>query len=149
MCMLYAPSAKGDPVVLAASNMTGWWVGYGIGALVVLIVVVVVVSIIVTARKIGDVAEDGTRSLLLTRDRTEVLWQVATTNSVANDLLQGAKKAREALGGGGDGSDGEVSLPAGTDVSATPTGTRGGLGGSTSGLAGDSPPQHPSGEEHR
>lgn len=133
-------------MVLAATNMTGWWVGYGIGALVVLIVVVVVVAIIVTARRIGDVAEDGTRSLLLTRDRTEVLWQVATTNSVANDLLQGATKAREALGGG---SDEEISPPAGTDVSPSPTGSRGGLGGSSSGLAGDSPPQHPSGEEHR
>lgn len=133
-------------MVSAATNMTGWWVGYGIGALVVLIVVVVVVAIIVTARRIGDVAEDGTRSLLLTRDRTEVLWQVATTNSVANDLLEGATKAREALGGG---SNGEAPLPAGTDVTATQTGTRSGLGGSSSGLAGDSPPQHPSGEEHR
>lgn len=133
-------------MVSAATDMTGWWVGYGIGALVVLIVVVVVVAIIVTARRIGDVAEDGTRSLILARDRTEVLWQVATTNAVANDLLEGATKAREALGGG---SDGQAPLPAGTDTSATEIGTRSGLGGPASGLAGHNPPQHPTGEEHR
>lgn len=133
-------------MVSAATDMTGWWVGYGVGVLVVLIVVVVVVAIIVTARKIGDVAEDATRSLALARDRTEVLWQVATTNRVANDLLEGATKAREALGGG---SNGKPARPVGTDSYATETGSRQGLGGPSSGLAGESPPQHPSGEEHR
>ncbi|MDP9069475.1 MAG: hypothetical protein M3N53_14195 [Actinomycetota bacterium] len=131
-------------MVSAATDMTGWWVGYGIGALVVVIVVVVVVAIIATARKIADVAEDGTRSLILARDRTEVLWQVATTNTVANDLLQGAMKAREALGGGS--SNGE---PAPTIDPTTAIGTPRGLGGAASGLAGHDPPQHPSGEERR
>lgn len=132
-------------MVSAATDMTGWWVGYGIGALVVLIVVAVVIAIIVTARRIADVAEDGTRSLIEARDRTEVLWQVATTNVVANDLLQGATKAREALGGG---SDAEAPRLAGTATS-TEIGARKGLGGPASGLAGHSPPQHPTGEEHR
>ncbi|MFP5353195.1 MAG: hypothetical protein ACLGIB_11630 [Actinomycetota bacterium] len=126
--------------------MTGWWIGYGIGVLVVLIVVVVVVAIILTARRIGDVAEDATRSLALARDRTEVLWQVATTNSVANDLLQGAGKAREALGGG---TNGATAPPVGTDSYPTQTGSRQPLGGTASGLAGESPPQHPTGEEDR
>ncbi len=132
-------------MISAATDMTGWWVGYGIGALVVLIVVVVVVAIILTARKIGDVAEDATQSLAQTRDRTEVLWQVATTNSVAADLLRGATEARHALGGG-NGSSGDGAAPqAGVDQSATTIGTRKGLGGPASGLAGHNPPQHPTG----
>lgn len=130
-------------MVSAATDMTGWWVGYGVGALVVVIVVVVVVSIIVTARKIGNVAEDATRALALTQQRTEVLWQVATTNSVANDLLQGATTARETLAGNGKAP------PAGTAQVPTQTASRQPLGGTASGLAGESPPQHPSGEEHR
>lgn len=129
-------------MVSAATDMTGWWVGYGVGALVVVIVVVVVVSIIVTARKIGNVAEDATRALALTQQRTEVLWQVATTNSVANDLLQGATTARETLAGNG-------ARPAGSAEVPTQTASRQPLGGTASGLAGESPPQHPSGEERR
>jgi len=129
-----------------ASDLTGWWIGFGIAAAVVVIVVVVVVAIIATAKKIGDVAEDATRTLAQIRDRTEVLWQVATTNSVASDLLQGATQARHALGGGngdaapsGDGRGSAGEQP-------TTIGSRKGLGGVASGLAGHSPPQHPTGE---
>lgn len=117
-------------MVLAASDLTGWWVGYGIGAAVVVIVAVVVLALIATARKIGDVAEDATRSLAQARDRTEVLWQVAVTNQVAGDLLTGARKARGVLSGEPQAS---------TQTEAPPTESRKGLGGTTSGLAGEPP----------
>lgn len=133
-------------MVTAATDMTGWWVGYAIGVLVVLIVVVVVVAIIVTARKIGDVAEDATRALKETRDRTEVLWQVATTNIVANDLLEGAKKARKALGGG---EDDEEEAPEGTDKSSFELGAKQGLGRPAAGVAGSPAPQNLPAEDDR
>ena len=85
--------------MLAAADLTGWWVGYAIGATIVVLVAVVLLLIIRTAHAIASVAEDATRSLAETRDRTEVLWQVRTTNQVAADLLEGATRARKALGG--------------------------------------------------
>jgi hypothetical protein len=85
--------------MLAAADLTGWWVGYAIGATIVVVVAVVLLLIIRTAHAIASVAEDATRSLAETRDRTEVLWQVRTTNQVAADLLEGATRARKALGG--------------------------------------------------
>jgi hypothetical protein len=85
--------------MLAAADLTGWWVGYAVGAVVVVAVALLLVLIIVTARRIAAVAEDAARSLAETRERTEVLWQVATTNQVAADLRDGAIQARKALGG--------------------------------------------------
>jgi hypothetical protein len=86
--------------MVLASDLTGWWVGYGVGAVVVVAVALLVIAIIVTARRIAAVAEDATRSLTTARERTEALWEVATTNTVAGDLLAGAREARRALGGG-------------------------------------------------
>ena len=86
-------------MMLAAADLTGWWVGYGVGAAIVAVVAVLLVLIILTARAIAAAAEDATRALTETRDRTEVLWQVTTTNQVAADLLDGATEARKALGG--------------------------------------------------
>lgn len=85
--------------MLAAANLTGWWVGYAIGAAIVLVVAVILLLIIRTAHAIATLAGDATRSLAETRDRTEVLWQVATTNQLAADLRDGAVQARKALGG--------------------------------------------------
>jgi hypothetical protein len=95
-------------MILAATDMTGWWVGYVLGAAVVLIVAVLIITIIVTAKRISAMAQDATRALVQTRDRTEALWQVSTTNQVAGDLLAGARQARTALGGGDDGDDGSI-----------------------------------------
>jgi len=86
-------------MTFAAIDLTGWWIGYGIGVAVVLVVALLVIAIIVTAVRIGTVAEDATRSLVESRDRTEVLWQVETTNQVATDILDGAREARKVLGG--------------------------------------------------
>ena len=85
--------------MLGAADLTGWWVGYAVGAAIVLVLAVLLILIILTARGIAAAAEDATRSLAETRDRTEVLWQVATTKQVAGELLDGAEQARRALGG--------------------------------------------------
>jgi Sec-independent protein translocase protein TatA len=85
--------------MVVAADVTGWWIGYGVGAVVVVVVACVVLAIIVTAKRIAEVAEDATRSLVSTRDRTEALWRVADTNKVAEDILAGASEARRALSG--------------------------------------------------
>lgn len=111
-------------MTVAATNLTGWWVGCAIGAAIVVVVAVLVLTIIVTARRIAAVAEDATRSLVLARDRTEVLWEVNTTNTVASDILAGAKQARAALGGGDDDGAEDHAHP-----DTVPTDARKGLGG--------------------
>lgn len=86
-------------MVVAAFDTTGWTIGFTVGAVIVAIVAVVVLAIIYIASRIADVAEDITRSLAITRDRTEVLWQVDTTKGVAREILHAATDARKALGG--------------------------------------------------
>jgi len=82
---------------LASSELLGWYIGFALAAVVVLLVAALLIAIIVTVRKIAVVAEDITDTLGVTRDRTEVLWQVATTNRVATDILTTATAARETL----------------------------------------------------
>lgn len=79
--------------------LLGWWVGFGIGTVLVIVVAVLLLLILVAARRIGSVAEDATAALAQTRDRTEVLWQVRATNEVAAEILGQATAARKALGG--------------------------------------------------
>ncbi len=113
-------------MIVAAANLTGWWIGYGIGAAIVVVVAALLLAITATARRIASVAEDGTSSLRRTQERTEVLWQVGATNQVAADLLAGATEARRALGGGEPDS-------AGADGGGAPqTPNRKGLGGPAS-----------------
>ncbi|HEY2959595.1 MAG TPA: hypothetical protein VGM21_15530 [Actinomycetota bacterium] len=85
--------------MVAAADLTGWLVGYVLGAAVVLAVAALLVLIIRAAHGIADVAEDATRLLAETQERTEVLWQLGTTNQVLTDLRDGAVQARTALGG--------------------------------------------------
>jgi hypothetical protein len=93
----------------AAADLTGWWIGYAVGAVVVVLVAALVITIIVTAKRISAVAKDATRALVQARDRTEVLWEVGTTNRVAEDILESAKRARAALAHDGDGTgDGSI-----------------------------------------
>ncbi len=81
----------------ASPNLLGWWVGYGIGAVLVIVVAALLLVIIATARAIAATARDITRSLAEARDRTEALWQVSTTNQVATEILRDAAAARRSL----------------------------------------------------
>lgn len=79
--------------------MSGWWIAWTVTGSVILVVALVVLTIIGTARTIASLAMDGTRFLEQTKQRTEVLWRVATTNRLSKDLLQGAAVIRRGLGG--------------------------------------------------
>jgi hypothetical protein len=86
-------------MALAQADLTGWYIGWGIGIPVILVVAALVLGIIVTAFHIAAVAADGTQSLVEARDRSEALWQIKTTNQVTADIIDGATQARKALGG--------------------------------------------------
>ncbi len=82
---------------LASSDLTGWYVGFALAAIVVVLVAVLLLAITSTVSTIATVADDITGTLEVVRDRTEVLWAVSTTNRVATDILDTATAARQAL----------------------------------------------------
>jgi hypothetical protein len=78
---------------------TGWMIGYIIGVVVVLVVVALVVPILVLARKIGNEAKLIDDSLKQSVVNTAVLADLATTNTMAVNVIQGLERGRKRLGG--------------------------------------------------
>lgn len=83
----------------AAVSGTQWMVGWGIAVAVVLVVVVLVTTIIYLAAKIRAQLLQVLSALTDARDNTAALWEVQTTNEVAEDILEAARQARTGLGG--------------------------------------------------
>jgi hypothetical protein len=80
---------------------SGWTIGYIVGGVVVLAVALLVITLIILARRIGTRVEQITQALLVARENTQSLWAVDITHGLAEEILEGAARAREALGGGG------------------------------------------------
>jgi ABC-type Fe3+ transport system permease subunit len=78
---------------------TSWLVGYIIGIVVVLVVVALVVPILMLARKIGNEARSINDSLAKSVDNTAALADLATTNTMAVNVIQGLERGRKRLGG--------------------------------------------------
>jgi hypothetical protein len=78
---------------------TGWLVGYVIGIVVVLVVVALVVPILVLARKIGNEAGLIDESLKRSVQNTAALADLASTNTMAINVIEGLKRGRQRLGG--------------------------------------------------
>jgi cell division protein FtsB len=78
---------------------TGWMIGYIVGVVVVLVVVALVVPILVLARKIGNEAQRIDDSLKQSVVNTAALAELATTNQMAVNVIQGLERGRKRLGG--------------------------------------------------
>lgn len=78
---------------------TGWLVGYIIGIVVVLVVVALVVPILLLARKIGNEAKLINDSLAKSVINTAALADLANTNTMAVNVIQGLERGRKRLGG--------------------------------------------------
>ncbi len=78
---------------------TGWLVGYIIGIVGVLVVVALVVPILVLASKIGSEAKLIDDSLKQSVVNTAALADLATTNVMAINVVEGLKRGRQRLGG--------------------------------------------------
>ena len=78
---------------------TGWLIGYIIGIVVVLVVVALVVPILVLARKIGNEAQLIDESLQKSVQNTAALADLASTNRMAINVIEGLKRGRQRLGG--------------------------------------------------
>lgn len=77
--------------------MSGWAIGFTVGAVVVVIVVVLLVLMIAGARRVAGKAEAILAALNQARDNTYGLWAVADTNAAASRIVAAATSAREAL----------------------------------------------------
>jgi ABC-type Fe3+ transport system permease subunit len=78
---------------------TGWMIGYIVGVVVVLVVVALVVPILVLARRIGNEAKLIDDSLKQSVVNTAALADLATTNTMAINVIQGLERGRKRLGG--------------------------------------------------
>jgi len=78
---------------------TGWLVGYVIGIVIVLVVVALVVPILVLASKIGSEAQLIDESLQSSVQNTAALADLASTNTMAINVIEGLKRGRQRLGG--------------------------------------------------
>lgn len=71
-----------------------WIIGLIVVAAVVLVVVILLVAILLTARRILAAATRSLQAVERIRQNTLVLWELATTNSVAGELYQSADSIR-------------------------------------------------------
>ncbi|MEP6476448.1 MAG: hypothetical protein ABJC60_04165 [Actinomycetota bacterium] len=83
----------------AAVSGIQWVVGWAIAVAIVIVVVLVVGRVIYLASRIRVQLVAILEALTDTRDNTAALWEVQTTNGVAEDILAAARQARSALGG--------------------------------------------------
>ena len=80
-------------------SYTGWWIGYGIGVVVVLVVVALVTPILLLARSIGKAALLINDQLAAAARNTAPLKDLNTTIEHATLIIAGLKRGRQRLGG--------------------------------------------------
>lgn len=75
----------------------GWYVGWGVGLLVVLIAASLLLIIIALGRRISRQATDITRALDGARVNTDPLWDVRATNHTVDRITRQLAAARKML----------------------------------------------------
>ncbi|HEX9762457.1 MAG TPA: hypothetical protein VGA97_05080 [Acidimicrobiia bacterium] len=86
-------------VLAQTASNTGWVIGYTIGIVIVLVVVALVLPILVLARRIGNEAGAINDSLTKSVHNTAALADLANTNTMAINVIEGLKRGRNRLGG--------------------------------------------------
>ena len=77
--------------------MSGWVLGYLIGAVVVAVVVVLLLLLIAGARRTAEKAEAIVTELQRARDGTAALWRLGDTVATAERVVAAAADARNQL----------------------------------------------------
>jgi hypothetical protein len=77
----------------------GWGIGFTTGVIVVLAVVALVLPILVLAKRIGTEAKLINDSLTDSVHNTAALADLANTNTMAINVIQGLERGRKRLGG--------------------------------------------------
>lgn len=80
-------------------DLTGWYIGYGVGIVVVLVVLALVLPILKFAYDIGKEAEMIDASLAQAVENTAALSQLNETIESAQIIVAGLERGRHRLGG--------------------------------------------------
>ena len=76
---------------------TGWYIGWGVGLVVVLLAAGLLLTAIALGRRIARQAGDIDRALAGARTNTEALWDVRRTNHAIDRITRGLAAARGLL----------------------------------------------------
>ena len=82
-----------------SAEHVGWYVGLGIGFLIVVVVVILVATILTLAARIGSQARAGIERMDEARDATLPVWEIQKINSSTTGIWRAAESARRLLGG--------------------------------------------------
>ena len=86
--------------MLIAETYTGWYIGLGVGFLIVVVVVILVGMILSQASRIGHQALDGIELMDEARDASLPIWDMQLINVSATNIWKSAERARKTLTGG-------------------------------------------------
>lgn len=88
-------------LIAAASNdsYTGWYVGIGIGFLIVTVVVILVGMILSQASRIGHQALDGIELMDEAREASLSVWDLQVMNTAVTSMWRNAENARQLITG--------------------------------------------------
>ncbi len=81
--------------MLIAADTTSWYIGLGLGALVVVVAVIIVVSILVLANRIAGQAETAVGAVDAIKAQTDELSGVAKINDSGVRILHAARALRK------------------------------------------------------
>jgi hypothetical protein len=81
--------------LLIAADTTSWYIGLGLGALVVVVAVIIVVSILVLANRIAGQAETAVGAVDAIKAQTDELSGVAKINDSGVRILHAARALRK------------------------------------------------------
>ena len=87
-------------IAINSETYTGWYIGLGIGFLIVVVVVILVGMILSQASRIGHQALDGIELMDEARDASLPVWDLQLINVSATGIWKAAENARKTLTGG-------------------------------------------------
>ena len=81
--------------MLIGADTTSWYIGLGLGAIVVVVAVIIVSTILVLANRIAGQAETASEAVETLRSQTEGLSGVANVNDSGVRILHSARALRK------------------------------------------------------
>ena len=85
--------------MLIGADTTSWYIGLGLGAIVVVVAVIIVGTILMLANRIAGQAETANEAVETLRSQTDGLNGIAKVNDSGVRILQAARALRKAAVG--------------------------------------------------
>jgi hypothetical protein len=81
--------------LLVGADTTSWYIGLGLGGVVVIVAVIIVVTILVLAKRIAEQAKTANEAVDVIKDQTDELDGVARINDSGMRILHSARALRK------------------------------------------------------